>query len=114
MVGAAQNAIKDILSESQPVPVTIEKIISEVARTYNISPADIRSMKRSSNVSEARQTSMYAIQEITGMTRQEIGREFGGRDHSTVVYAIKQVKKQMEKDPRYKEVVEDIIKNART
>jgi chromosomal replication initiator protein len=114
VVGAAQNAIKDILSESQPVPVTIEKIISEVARTYNISPADIRSMKRSSNVSEARQTSMYAIQEITGMTRQEIGREFGGRDHSTVVYAIKQVKKQMEKDPRYKEVVEDIIKNART
>ena len=54
VIGAAQNAIKDILSENQPIPVTIEKIVNEVARTYNITPADIRSRKRSSNISTAR------------------------------------------------------------
>ena len=112
-IGSAQNAIKDILSEDQPTPITIEKIVSEVARTYNITPADIRGRKRTSNVSEARQTSMYVVQEVTKMTCQSIGEEFGCRDHSTVVYCIGEAKKRLDKDPRYKEIVEDIIKNAK-
>ena len=114
VIGAAQNAIKDILSENQPIPVTIEKIINEVARTYNITPADIRSRKRSSNISTARMTAMYVVHEITGMTMQEIGKEFGGRDHSTVVYSLSEVEKKISTDPRFKEIVEDIIKNARS
>ncbi len=114
VIGAAQNAIKDILSENQPIPVTIEKIINEVARTYNITPADIRSRKRSSNISTARMTAMHVVHEITGMTMQEIGREFGGRDHSTVVYSLSEVEKKIATDPRFKEIVEDIIKNARS
>ena len=113
VIGAAQNAIKDILNENQPVPVTIEKIVSEVARTYNITPADIRSRKRSSNISAARKTAMYVVHEITGMTMQDIGKEFGGRDHSTVVYSISEVEKKIDADPRFKEIVEDIVKNAR-
>ena len=113
VIGAAQNAIKDILNENQPVPVTIEKIISEVARTYNITPADIRSRKRSSNISSARKTAMYVVHEITGMTMQDIGKEFGGRDHSTVVYSISEVEKKLTTDPRFHEIVEDIVKNAR-
>ena len=114
VIGAAQNAIKDILSENQPIPVTIEKIVNEVARTYNITPADIRSRKRSSNISTARMTAMYVVHEITGMTMQEIGKEFGGRDHSTVVYSLSEVEKKIGTDPRFKEIVEDIIKNARS
>ena len=114
VIGAAQNAIKDILSENQPIPVTIEKIVNEVARTYNITPADIRSRKRSSNISTARMTAMYVVHEITGMTMQEIGKEFGGRDHSTVVYSLSEVEKKIGTDPRFKEILEDIIKNARS
>lgn len=114
VLGAAQNAIKDILSENQPVPVTIEKIVSEVARTYNITPADIRSRKRNSNISNARKAAMYVVQNITGMTMQEIGKEFGGRDHSTVVYSINEVKEKLETDSRFREIIEDIIKNAKT
>ena len=113
VIGAAQNAIKDILSENQPIPVTIEKIVNEVARTYNITPADIRSRKRSSNISTARMTAMYVVHEITGMTMQEIGKEFGGRDHSTVVYAIQQIEEKTKKDPVTKATVSDIIKNIR-
>ena len=78
VIGAAQNAIKDILNENQPVPVTIEKIVSEVARTYNITPADIRSRKRSSNISAARKTAMYVVHEITGMTMQDVYKRQAG------------------------------------
>lgn len=110
----AQNTIRDILNDNQPVPVTIDRIISEVGRTYGISPSDIRSTKRSANISSSRQISMYVVREITQISMQAIGDEFGGRDHSTVVYAIGQVEKNMKKDPRYKEMVEDIIKNIRS
>lgn len=113
VIGAAQNAIKDILNENQPVPVTIEKIITEVARTYNTTPADIRGRKRSASISAARKTAMYVVHEITGMTMQDIGKEFGGRDHSTVVYSIAEGEKKSASDPRFKEIVGDIIKNAR-
>ena len=109
----AQNAIRDILNDNQPVPVTVERIIAEVGRTYGISPQDIRSNKRSAQISAARQISIYIVREITQMSMSTIGDEFGGRDHSTIVYAIQQVEKNMNNDLRYKETIEDIIKNIR-
>ena len=109
----AQSTIRDVLNDNQPVPVTIERIISEVARTYGVSAADIRSNKRSASISGARQISAYVIKEITQISHSAIGKEFGNRDHSTIVYAIQQVEKNIAKDPHYKEMVEDIIKNIR-
>lgn len=109
----AQNAIRDILNDDQPVPVTIERIIGEVGRTYGVSPEDIRSSKRSANISNARQVANYVVREITQISMAAIGEEFGGRDHSTIVYAVQQVEKKMEEDRRYRETVEDIIKNIR-
>ncbi|MEG2393492.1 MAG: chromosomal replication initiator protein DnaA [Ruthenibacterium sp.] len=113
-IGMAQNAIKDILSEQQPVPVTIEKILSEVGRTYNITPEEIRGNSRRSSVSAARKVCMYVVREITGMSMEDIGGEFGGRDHSTVVYSINCMQKTLQTDPHTKETVEDIIKNVRS
>lgn len=113
-VATAQAAISDIINNSQPAPVTVDKIIDEVARTYgNVTPDDIRSQKRNSNISEARQISMYIVREITDLSMVEIGETFGGRDHSTVVYATRQVEKKIEKDPHTRAIVNDIIKNIR-
>lgn len=109
----AQTAIRDILNDNKPVPVTVERIINEVSRTYGISPQDIRSNKRSAQISAARQVSVYIVREITQMSMSTIGEEFGGRDHSTMVYACQQVEKNMVHDIRYKETIEDIIKNIR-
>lgn len=114
VIGVAQNAIKDILNETQPVPVTIEKIIGEVGRTYNVSPAEIRGMRRTANISSARQAAIYVVREITGMSMEDIGKEFGGRDHSTIVYSIKAMENNLENDRHLKETVEDIIKNVRS
>ena len=109
----AQAAISEILNNDQPPPLTVEKIIEEVGRTFAVSPSDIRSSKRSSNISNARQISMYVIREITQLSMSAIGEEFGGRDHSTVVYAMQQVEKNIKKDPKMKAMIEDIIKNIR-
>ncbi|MBQ6877776.1 MAG: chromosomal replication initiator protein DnaA [Oscillospiraceae bacterium] len=109
----AQTAIRDILNDNQPIPVTISKIISEVSRTFNISEQDIKSNKRAANISRARQAAMYVIKDITQMSMAAIGEEFGGRDHSTVVYAISQTEKMMKTDSRLREIIEDITKNVR-
>lgn len=109
----AQNAIRDILNDSQPVPITIGKIITEVARTFNVSEQDIKSNKRAANISRARQVAMYVIKDITQMSMAAIGDEFGGRDHSTVVYAISQTERAMKMDSRLRETIEDITKNVR-
>ena len=84
-----------------------------MGRTFGVSPDDIRSSKRSANISNARQIAVYVVREITQLSMTTIGEEFGGRDHSTVVYALQQVTKAIQTDPRKKEVIEDIIKNIR-
>ena len=109
----AENAIQDIMTDQTPLPVTVDRIIDEVARTYSVTAEDIRGKSRSNQISAARQVAMYVVREITGMTQLEIGQEFGGRDHTTVIYALSQVTKILESDPRKKEVIEDIIKNIR-
>ncbi len=110
---AAQNAIRDILNDNQPVPVTVERIIAEVARTCSVTPQDIRSTKRAAQISSARQAAVYIVRDITQMSMSAIGAEFGGRDHSTIVYAIQQVEAKMQSNPKYRAMIEDIIKNIR-
>ena len=112
-ITTAQAAISDIINNDQPTPFTVEKIIEEVARTFGVTSDDIRSAKRASNISKARQMAMYVVREITQMPTEAIGNEFGGRDHSTVVYALQQMEKNQQKDSKIKATAEDIIKNIR-
>ena len=65
-------------------------------------------------MSAARRTAAYVVREITGLSMEEIGKEFGGRDHSTIVYSIRVMEKDIQNDSRLKETVEDIIKNVRS
>lgn len=112
-IAIAQAAISDIINNDQPTSVTVDKIVEEVARTYGVSIEDIRSQKRNANVSSARQVAIYVVREITQIPLAEIGKAFGGRDHSTIVYAIQQVEKSFKKDRSAKDKVNDIIKNIR-
>lgn len=112
-IATAQTAISDIINNSQPTPVTVEKIIEEVARTYQVTPEDICSQKRNAAVSKARQVAMYVVREITQMPMVEIGQTFGGRDHSTVVYALRQIEDRLERESHTRDTVNDIIKNIR-
>jgi len=107
----AQNAIRDIRADIQPVPVTVDRIINEVSRTMNVTPDDIRSSKRMAAISHARQVAVYVVREITGLPMKSIGAEFGTRDHSTIVYALQRVEDRMAKDVSFKGMVLDIVKN---
>lgn len=110
-IAMAQSVIRDILSDSQPTPITVEKIITEVATIYNVSSEDIRSSKRSSQIVTARKVAAYVIRQITEMSYDAIGTEFGGKDHSTIMHSIKKVEESMKKDYHLKEIVEDLINN---
>ncbi len=112
-VTVAQTAVKDIMGEVQPIPVTVERIINEVARTFDVSAQDIRSTKRNANISSARRVAIYCIREITGMSMENIGKEFG-RDHSTIIYNLDTASKDMAKDSHLRETVADIIENVRS
>ena len=110
-IGVAKKAISDIINDNQPLPVTVENIIGEVSRTFDVTPADIRSDKRSSNISLARQVAIYIVDQVTGLSLKAIGNEFGNKHHSTIIYALKEIKNRLEKDIALKATVDDIIKN---
>ena len=107
----AQQVVRDLQSNHEPIPLTVEKIIAEVGKIYSVTPEDMRSQKRSSQISTARQVAIYVVNRITGLSYSNIGVEFGNRDHSTIVYAINKVKSTIKKDPTFKGMVDDMIKN---
>ncbi len=112
-ISMAQSVIRDVLTDDQPIPITVEKIISEVSTVYGVSPDDLRSNKRSAQISIARKVAIYVIREITQMPLASIGTEFNGRDHSTIVYSVNSVADGIKKDPNLKNLVNDIIKNIK-
>lgn len=110
-IAVAKRAISDIINDNQPLPVTVENIINEVARTFDVSAADIRSSKKSANISLARQVAIYIVDRITGLSLKAIGSEFGNKHHSTIIYSLRECKTKIERDIALKATVDDIIKN---
>ncbi len=112
-IKSVQNIIADIMNNDTPPEVTVEKIIEEVSRTFNVSEEELKSSNnRSAYISGPRQIAIYIINKMTNLTQDRIGKNFGGRDHSTIKYAIDTTAKKLKKDSKLRGVVEDIIKNC--
>jgi chromosomal replication initiator protein len=103
----AKNILKDIISakDIQPTPEIIKK---KVAKYYEIKPADIDSKKRARAFSVPRQIAMYLTRELTDLSLPQIGDSFGGKDHTTVLYACEKVAKQMGADVLYLNIVTEL------
>jgi len=112
-IAIVQGFIKDIISDTQPEPIKIEKIIAEVARTYNVSESDILSSRKTAALVLARQVSMYIARETTDLSYKAIGEKFG-RDHSTVLHNCSKIEEFLKDKPFQKELVDDIIKNLQS
>ncbi len=112
-IGVANDIIKDIIYYAQPTEVTINNIIDKVARSFGVSPEDIRSEKKKSEISNARQAAMYIMREVTNLTFEEIGSQFGGKKHSTVIYSIESCESKMEDNPSLKNNIYDIMKSIK-
>ena len=90
-VETAETAIRDLVRTREPKRVKIEDIQKLVATHYNVSRADILSSRRTANVVRPRQIAMYLSKVLTLRSLPEIGRRFGGRDHTTVLHAVRKI-----------------------
>lgn len=91
----AGEVLKSMLPDAPGKEITIDGIIAETTSYFNITPEQLKGSNRSRNLVKARQISMYLCRELTDSSLPSIGNAYGGRDHSTVIHAIKQVKKQI-------------------
>lgn len=105
-VEAAENAIRDLVRTREPKKVKIEDIQKLVATHFNVSRADILSSRRSASVVKPRQIAMYLAKILTLRSLPEIGRRFGGRDHTTVLHAVRKIEGAVEADVSLREDVE--------
>jgi len=94
----AEAAIRDLVRTREPRRVKIEDIQKLVATRYNVSRADILSERRTAAVVKPRQIAMYLSKALTPRSLPEIGRRFGGRDHTTVLHAVRKIEKAISED----------------
>lgn len=106
-----QSYIRDVVSETLPDPITVEKIVTEVSRTYNVPFEDIFSKKKSADIAKARQISIYIVHKVLGLSSTEIGKKFK-KDHTTILYTTEKIKKLLKENEMERRLVDDIIKNV--
>jgi len=108
----ADTALRDILRRHTK-NITIDDIISRVAKAFNVKPADIKSKKKHKLYALPRQVGMHIARELTEFSYPEIGAAFGGKDHSTVIYATRKIEKRLEEDHSLKNLIEGLKKDIR-
>ncbi len=87
----AEREVRDLIRPQEPRRVKIEEIQRVVSRQYNVSRGDLLSSRRTANVVRPRQIAMYLAKTLTLRSLPEIGRRFGGRDHTTVLHAVRKI-----------------------
>jgi chromosomal replication initiator protein len=102
----AEREVRDLIRPQEPKRVKIEDIQRVVARQYNVSRSDLLSSRRTANVVRPRQVAMYLSKTLTLRSLPEIGRRFGGRDHTTVLHAVRKIEALVGKDPVLADEVE--------
>lgn len=105
-----ENTIESILVKNTKV-ITSKLIMQVVCKFFNIKVQDMISTKRSNSVAFPRQIAMYLCREIANLSFPVIGRDFGGRDHSTVLHAYSKISKEYDTNPETKDLIEDIKKS---
>jgi len=104
----AKSVLKDVLIEKNK-EITVEEIQKTVANYFNTKISDIKSSKRHKSLVLPRQISMYITRKLTDLSYPEIGANFGGKDHSTIIYAIKKIEKLIDKDVHIKVTVDKLM-----
>ncbi len=108
----ARRVLRDSIHEKKTI-VTIEEIQRVVSERFQVKVAELKSKKRTKNLIYPRQIGMYLSRELTHLSFPEIGKQFGGKDHSTVMYAYKQIEKDKETDFNLKTTLESLIQGLK-
>ena len=104
-----ERALTDLKHSKEKV-ITIDYIQGVVAKYYNLEQNVFKIQRRSGDIAFPRQIAMYLSKQLTGQPLVEIGKEFGGRDHTTVIYAINKIESLIKTDPNTKMIVDNIKK----
>ena len=112
-IDLVKDVLKDLLRTNSR-KITIDEIQKKVVEHYNIKLSDMHSPRRSRSVARPRQVAMYLAKSITTRSLPEIGRKFGGRDHTTVIHAIKTIEEIMVNDPNLAEDIELLTRILQT
>jgi chromosomal replication initiator protein len=104
-----QDALKNFLEQKKKV-ITVDDIQKKVSSFFNIKISDIKSKKKNKVFIQPRHTAMYLIRQLTDLSLPEIGRHFGGRDHSTVLHAIQKLDNIVLKDPDFANTIDQLTR----
>ena len=104
-------AVRDMLQKSNEYIPSPSVIISYICKYFSVEEDVLRGQRRGRNEVNARQIAMYLIRRMTNLSLNDIGKEFGDRDHTTVLHSLDKVEKQMRTDPAFAEVVKEITTN---
>ena len=105
----AQEALVELVPENVAKALTIHDIQRAVCDQFHIKPDELRSRTRQKDIVYPRQIAMYIARELTGLSLPKIGKEFGGRDHTTVLHAINKLEKDIKCDPQVSKIVGKLL-----
>lgn len=111
-VDIAKNLLKEMFNSKRHSAITVDSIIRMVADFYKLSLSDLKGKKRSKNIALARQVAMFVIREVTEYSTTEIGVEFGGRDHTTVMHSCQKIEQMVKFDPSFDASIQKLLREA--
>jgi chromosomal replication initiator protein len=103
----ANEILKDLIQDRQKI-ISIENIQKCVANFYNLKISDLKSNKKLKVYTLPRQIAMYLCRNLTKASFPEIGNKFGGKDHSTVIHACRQIEKKIQQDAELKNIIDTL------
>jgi chromosomal replication initiator protein len=112
-VEMAKDVLKDLIHDEER-PLGIDSIQKTVCEYFRIKPQDIKAKKRTRDIAFPRQIAMYLCKVLTESSLSDIGNNFGGKDHSTVIHACKQVDGRRKKDEDFNRKIEHLIKKIKS
>lgn len=114
-VDRSKEILKDIITKEElAVPITIELIQNAVSKHFHLDVKEMKSKKRTDAVAFPRQVAMYLARTLTEYSTTEIGTDFGGRDHTTVMYACEKIKMKLAGDPFFTALINRITQEIKT
>jgi chromosomal replication initiator protein len=108
-ISHAKLHLKDLFDDDTQKKITIGDIMARVAEKYDVTVDDLISKSRHSKIVQPRFISMFLARKLTDMTTIDIGKEFGDRDHSTVLNAMNNIEKMLKEDEEFREYVDELI-----
>ena len=109
-VDLAQEVLADLWGEEEKI-ITIEQVQRQVCEVFGVKPADLKAKNRTRAVAFPRQIAMYVARQLTHASLAEVGRAFGGKDHTTVLHAVDKITSLIQDDPKLRKTVESLIQS---